>query len=438
MQDADLAPSHCCGREDCRAEVVLVDGLRAAESKEYASGLYHLEGLGVELRISAQGIVQGILVFGKCGRVEDDEVVRGDDGRLLHELEGIFGKGCMPVVARKVKLHVGIHQLHGFGTAVHGMYQLCPAPHGIDAEAASVAEHVEHLASTGIALHEGTVVALVDEEACLLSLEPVDVEGQSVLVGNVVAALAPEEAVLLSELSLEGERCLTFIIDGLELLAEDLPECFCYLMATDMHADAVSLHDCRCAIDVDDKPGQIVAFAMNQPIGVVPLPVGNADAATHLQSCGNALLPESLVDVLTSERKDAHRNAAYLPMSDGKELPVGGQHLDGVAFIQRGTALCVVYGSAEYPGMIAPETFLLALPEYYLFQFTIDIRRALLHNSQIIITCVANLSLRPSSLPARTLLSACASFPCKAGRRPTRRWLHIVVAIRSDCRLPSW
>ena len=102
MQDAHLAPCHCRCREDCRAEVVLVDSLRATEGKEYASGLYHLEGLGVELCISAQGIVQGILVFGKCGRVEDDEVVRGDDGRLLHELEGIFGKGFMPFVAREV------------------------------------------------------------------------------------------------------------------------------------------------------------------------------------------------------------------------------------------------------------------------------------------------------------------------------------------------
>ena len=301
------------------------------------------------------------------------------------------------------------------------MYQLCPTPHGIDTETACVAEHIEHLAPASIAFHQGTIVALVDEEACLLTLEPVDVEGQSVLVGNVVAALSPKEAVLLSELSLEGQRGFALVVNGFQLLAEDHPERLCQLMPADMHANAVSLHDCRCAIDVDDKPGQIVAFAMNQPIGVVPLPVGNADAATDLQSCGNALLPESLVDALTPERKDAHGNAAYLPMSDGKELPVGGQHLDGVAFIQRGTALCVVYGSTEYPGMIAPETFLLALPEYYLFQFTIDIRRALLHNSQFIITCVANLSLRPSSLPARTLLSACASFPCKAGRRPTRR-----------------
>ena len=75
VQNANLAASQCSSREDCHAELVFIDGLRAAEREEDAARLYHLESLGVELRVAAQGILQGILVLGKSRRVEDDEVI---------------------------------------------------------------------------------------------------------------------------------------------------------------------------------------------------------------------------------------------------------------------------------------------------------------------------------------------------------------------------
>ena len=75
MQDANLALCYCRSSKDGRAELVFVDGLRTAERKEDAARLYLLEGLGIELRIAAKGVVKGILVFGKGRRVEDDKVV---------------------------------------------------------------------------------------------------------------------------------------------------------------------------------------------------------------------------------------------------------------------------------------------------------------------------------------------------------------------------
>ena len=76
VQDANLPLSHCSCREDGHSELVFVDGLRTTEGKEYAAWLYHFEGFGVELCIASESILEGILVLGKSGRVENDEVVR--------------------------------------------------------------------------------------------------------------------------------------------------------------------------------------------------------------------------------------------------------------------------------------------------------------------------------------------------------------------------
>ena len=61
------------------------------------------------------------------------------------------------------------------------MNELCPTAHGIEREAASVAEHIEHLAALAELLDQGTVLALIDEEASLLTLEPIDMKLQSIL-----------------------------------------------------------------------------------------------------------------------------------------------------------------------------------------------------------------------------------------------------------------
>ena len=52
MEDADFSLCHCCGSEDCHSELVLVDGLRAAEGEEDTAGLYLFESFGVEFRVA--------------------------------------------------------------------------------------------------------------------------------------------------------------------------------------------------------------------------------------------------------------------------------------------------------------------------------------------------------------------------------------------------
>ena len=76
------------------------------------------------------------------------------------------------------------------------MNQLCPTPHGIERETSGIAEHIEHTLTTSESFEQWTVLALIDEEACLLTTQPVDIELQTVLEGDVIVASTIEEAVL--------------------------------------------------------------------------------------------------------------------------------------------------------------------------------------------------------------------------------------------------
>ena len=216
MQYANATTTQRSGCKHRRAELILRHSLRARKGEEDAAWTYLLEGTKVEARVAFEGIAQRILMLRKSWRVKDDEVV-GIIFHLLQELEGVFGKGFMARVTREVQFYVGIHQIYGLGRTVHGMHFLCPTAHGINRKAASVAEHIQHRATMGILLDQCTVVALVNEEAGLLTSKPVDMETEAVLYGYIIEVAAGKEAVLLTEVGLERQCRLAFIIDVIKL-----------------------------------------------------------------------------------------------------------------------------------------------------------------------------------------------------------------------------
>ena len=57
----------------------------------------------------------------------------------------------MSCVAWEVELDIPVCQFYGLGRAVHRVYQLSPASHGIDRETARIAEHIEYATPFGIA-----------------------------------------------------------------------------------------------------------------------------------------------------------------------------------------------------------------------------------------------------------------------------------------------
>ena len=146
-------------------------------------------------------------MFGESWRVEHDEVVEAARGRR-QESEGVFGYGFMARRVGEVQGHVGVGQRHCFCAGVDRSHPPGASAQGIDAEAAGVAEHIQNAPPPGIVLEQSAVLALVDEEPCFLSLEPVDMEFQPVFE-SYVRGVAPDEiAVAGAEVSLEGEGCL--------------------------------------------------------------------------------------------------------------------------------------------------------------------------------------------------------------------------------------
>lgn len=121
------------------------------------------------------------------------------------------------------------------------------------------------------------VVALVDEEARLLALEPVDVELDAVLESNVlcwqsvsfrrradVAATNEPSFLLARDGGLKGESRLALVVDVLHKATCSLYKFFGYVLTADVHADAMSLHDGGVAVDVDDETRQTVALAVDE------------------------------------------------------------------------------------------------------------------------------------------------------------------------------
>ena len=118
--------------------------------------------------------MQGTTVLGECRGIQDNQVILAVS--LFQKLEGILAESLMTVVAGEVQLHVAVGQFDGLGTAVDGMDERRPTPHGIEREATCIAEHIQYPTVLGVFLQQGTVLALVDEETRLLSVQPVDVE----------------------------------------------------------------------------------------------------------------------------------------------------------------------------------------------------------------------------------------------------------------------
>ena len=88
-----------------------------------------------------------------------------------------------------------------------------------------------------------------------------------------------------------------------------------HLVATYVHAHAVGLHDSRSPVAVYNQPRQVVALAVNQPVGIVIGIVGYADGYAHLQGRLQPALPERGINGHLSERQDAHCDGAYLVMA---------------------------------------------------------------------------------------------------------------------------
>lgn len=191
MQDADTSSDAGSRTEDSQTEGLFVHRLGAREGEEYATRTDLPDSLGVDTLVTTQGIAYGVAMLGKSRRIEDDQIIICDFrfmicDFLIEEIEGIDGIGMMTRVVGEVASHVDIDQVDGFLADIDRIDSTGTATQGIEREASGVAEHIEHVLATRIALDEGTVLTLVNKEAGLLATQPINAELETILGGPEV------------------------------------------------------------------------------------------------------------------------------------------------------------------------------------------------------------------------------------------------------------
>ena len=192
------------------------------------------------------------------------------------------------------------------------------ATHGIDGESTGVAKHVEHRAVATVMFEQGAVFSLVDKEARLLTMEPVDVEFQAVFAGHIGRGFAAQKAILLTEVGLEGEGRFAFVIDMVETAFGGFEEGVGDGFAVAVHSHRVGLHDSGSAKDIDDQTGELVALTVDKAIDVVALGSGiEPQRGTHGEGLAQTAHPKGVVNGLVVEGEDAHGNGADLIVADG-------------------------------------------------------------------------------------------------------------------------
>ena len=82
---------------------------------------------------------------------------------------------------------------------------------------------------------------------------------------------------------------------------DDFDEEFGYDILGIVHTYGVGLDDGSVAIDVDDEAWEVVAFAVNEAVGIGVVGLGKAKTNTHVVGCLEAFVPERAVDRAVGE-----------------------------------------------------------------------------------------------------------------------------------------
>ena len=273
IEDTDTTPDLGSRAEHSATEIILGHHLRTGEGEENAARRHALKRCSIEFLIASQSIVKHLTMLGESGWIEDDEVV--GERFSLEEVEGIGSISAMTGIAREVQFHVGIGDTDSLLRYINGMYQFSSTTHSIERESTRIAEHIEHTASTSEMLDERTVLTLIDEETGLLSLEPIDMELQSILKSHVADSLfecttlsricdrfAIDNQIaihrtafglsLLTCLSLITQGGLRLVIDVVNLSTRYTNQILGQFLTYVVNTCCVGLHHSRMGIDIDD------------------------------------------------------------------------------------------------------------------------------------------------------------------------------------------
>ena len=368
VEDADGAAGLGGGGEDREGEGLLVHDLRAAEGEDEAAGRDLRDRGRVQALVRPEGVLQRPAVLGESRRIHDHEVVL-PFRNVAEELDGIGAVGGMLVGREAVQGHVPVHHVHRLLGTVHGIHMDRSPVQGIDGKAAGVAEEVQDVPSLGEPAHGRAVLALVQEEARLLALVPIDVELVPVLQDDAFVRVEAGGLVQIAvdevQAGLEGRGAGALVIDRLQRVPVNGLEGLANGVLGLEHAHGMGLEDAHAVIVVDDKAGKAVAFAVDEPIaGGRRRPVQAAGDA-RLEGPAHHLRPEIGRGGILVEAQDPDGDGADLVMARGQILAVGGTDFHQVAL--GGFARDLGDGPGEDPGMEPEDGILAARTEIYFF-----------------------------------------------------------------------
>ena len=197
----------------------------------------------------------------------------------------------MVATTGEVQFDITIGNLNGTLGTIHRMHLLCSTPQGIHRESSRITKHIEYLPSLGILFQQTSVLALVNKEAGLLSLHPINLKLQAVLLGHRVGITAKQVARLGINFLHKGQCLVALIVHILQFLRHQPHQSIGNIVTSTMHAHTVSLHHGSISIDVDNQSGQPVTLTVHQSEGFVIIS-HQPQTATHLQSLRQSFRPE--------------------------------------------------------------------------------------------------------------------------------------------------
>ena len=377
VQDTHAAAGLRGSREHRIRERYLVDHLRAAESEHQAAFGDLRNRSRIQPLIGTQRIPERPAVLGESRRIHHHQVV----GPVAGGAEEVNRVGAETpadgFTAHGIQGDVPVEQLHRPRRRIHRIHRESPSGHRVDAEAAGVAEQVQHLPAGRIPAHQSAIVALVKEEAGLLPLLPVDDEAPAVLhdipLLSVETLPAVEIAVHGVEPRLERHCARALVVDREQRITQQLAQSLANLHLGPEHTHRMRLEHADPVIPVNHQSGKTVTLAVHQPETVGARAAGHVQthAAAHVDGATQAADPEIRRERVGVERQYADSDGTYLIVAGREVLPLAAVDRDHVAFGRR--TLDLGYRPAEHPGVEAFQRLVTASFQYYLNHFAEDL-----------------------------------------------------------------
>ena len=224
--------------------------------------------------------------------------------------------------------------------------------HGVDAEPACVAEHIEHFFSLGQRSEQRTVFPLVEEESSLLAFFPVNVEAVTMFCGKVSLRGAPPNPAIFAGLAAVFEKGFrALVVDAHQGVSKGFFESFHERGKCAMHPWGVALHHQHAVVEVCDQARKAISFRMNQTACVLVGGLKEVQVSPNGHGLGNLHVPPCVVRAMLVKRKHAHCDARLRGVvSPSQRAALVGADLDPVSRL--GVALDVLDATTEDPRVL--------------------------------------------------------------------------------------